>query len=423
MSLLEELQKGAEETKQLFEENIKNVLQTVVNESALDATEEESLKEDEQLEESESDFITEEDTDDDIADGDDTEEETDDSEEVGMEDDDVETDGEELPDVETEVEPETETIPEVDSDLPIPSVDEPELPFEDTQDDVLDMTQNSAEEVIEKLKTLPDDTEVVVVKQSSFSVTPNNVEGGISDAPMIGAEPDAELGIDAEPSVGDEFEDESTESPISKDDPEFSDEDETGVSMSGVDTDMGTEEDDDEDDNMFGESLEETVITQRNLIMEYEAKFLKQTNALKKVIVENKALKKKEVDAQKTLSEAKSAFEKLALVNTNLMYTSKLFLENNSSKEEKAEILNDFQNSCTTLNESKIVYSKWKKVLEATSKRKPEYLKENAGDFKKTVLTEDVEAKKTTESKVINESVSYEAKQADRVAQMFNYRS
>lgn len=338
---LEQLLLNIESVQKLTEEQTKETLKTVLADETKNFIQESLLKEDN------FDSVTDEELD---AVGDDY------SEEV------VGADSTELPtDVDTG---------EMGGDLDV--VSEPEITDvggEDmgigddvttaTEDEVLDLTNASAEEVMAAIQNLPDDTVIEIRKNpATFDVSTD------SD--------DLEESYDI------------TES-----------------------DDSVCESCDDEDDKKLDEWIEESLQENvkkdvskqyQKIISDYENKLQKLQEQLQLKNKEIQKLQEQETKYESVLVESQNALEKLAIYNTNLMHVSKLLTEQSISKEEKTNILKQFD-EVQTINESKILYN----ALASTFSK-----------AKSTVITEEVQkikgeikSQKVVEKQIIKEEKTY----------------
>lgn len=416
MSYLEELQKKLDKKNKevLTEQNaaIETFLKSVMNNSIdnIDTKKETLVESEEQMNESDDDDFEFENNSSDVDADDNQDENAEETEsDENSEQEDVSNDNDEVSDEIESSDEENEMDDEVESDLPIPSVDEPTIPFEDG-DEVIDMVNASAEEVLDKMKDLPDDTEVVIVKQSTFDVKSNPT---VLPSDAVSDIPNEEM-----PTIP-SIDDEESEMPIDSEDDELDNDNE------GTDYEEMSDDDENVDgmDDSDEEDIREQVIMQHGQLIKYEGIIKKLRESMKDLINENKSLKNENDKAVKTLSEAYKSLQSSSLTNHNLLHVVKLFTEHkNVSKNDKTEILKEFDTKVSNQKESKLIYESWDKLLTTKNeKNNIPFDKKEVTQIKTSVLNENV---KTDDKKVnLNESVSYENKQSDRVMQMFNYKA
>lgn len=270
------------------------------------------------------------------------------------EDDAEETDDEEMPSINDEPSkgiddesPETDDMPSMGD---MPSVGEP------ADDDMLDMTGASDEEVLKVFKAMSDEDGIVVKKDG------NNIELKDEDDEYIikldeSEEEEEEMEVSEDwneeesmKDVAEEEEEEGGEETVYE--IELDDEDETEVS---------------EEDSMEIEATEaaRTKWNKHGDKNEADRAGLKS----KKVFaagamneeVEN--LKKQNTEYKKALVLFKEKLNEVAVFNANLAYATRLFTEHSTTKQEKLNILKRFD-SISTINESKNLYNSIKTELE-----------------------------------------------------------
>ena len=89
--------------------------------------------------------------------------------------------------------------------------------------------------------------------------------------------------------------------------------------------------------------------------------------------------------------------------NSNLTYTTKLFMEHSTTRDEKEGIFNRFDNEVSTLKESKKLY---KTIASELGSRKP--MNESIGNK----MNKDVTSSSSTQ---LNESTAYVDKETSRI--------
>lgn len=219
---------------------------------------------------------------------------------------------------------------------------------DDTDTEVLDLSDATFDEVMAALKDLPDDTEIVIKKnQPTFDVDVNagsSEEGSMFDESEI-------------------FEEENT------------------------DTDA---------DDLY----ESIIFEQKNIIQEYEQKLNKlqsQLQAEQKNVLE---LKEKQLKYDTVLLESHKSLENLLVYNTNLTNITKLFTEQTVTKNEKVQIIEQFQKA-VTVNESKLLYETFVNNLKKTP------INEDVEKIKKQIETNKISVQDKPDKVVIKEQKTY----------------
>jgi len=120
-----------------------------------------------------------------------------------------------------------------------------------------------------------------------------------------------------------------------------------------------------------GRGLRKAITNNRNLTFN-EAKQLnqrvkKQGAILESLKLENQNYKNKNKDYRKALTMFRDKINEVAVFNANLAYSTKLFTEHTTSKQEKINVLRRFDN-VETLNESKSLYKQLNNELSVKTK-------------------------------------------------------
>lgn len=133
-------------------------------------------------------------------------------------------------------------------------------------------------------------------------------------------------------------------------------------------------------------------LTTRNPIVNREPK----TNTVSesKIMREYRELKSKNEEYKKALNVFKEKLNEVALFNTNLAYVNRLFTEHSTTKKEKMEILKRFDNA-ESIKESKNIYKTIKTELDSKSP-----INESVG----TKVNKTIQSSKSTN---LNESTAY----------------
>lgn len=120
----------------------------------------------------------------------------------------------------------------------------------------------------------------------------------------------------------------------------------------------------------------------------------KNTVSESKIMREYKELKTKNEEYKKALNVFKEKLNEVALFNTNLAYVNRLFTEHSTTKKEKMEILKRFDNA-ETIKESKNIYKTIKTELDS---------KAPINESVETKVNKTIQSSKSTN---LNESTAY----------------
>jgi hypothetical protein len=120
----------------------------------------------------------------------------------------------------------------------------------------------------------------------------------------------------------------------------------------------------------------------------------KNTVSESKIMREYKELKSKNEEYKKALNVFKEKLNEVALFNTNLAYVNRLFTEHSTTKKEKMEILKRFDNA-ETIKESKNIYKTIKTELDSKSP---------INESVETKVNKTIQSSKSTN---LNESTAY----------------
>lgn len=229
-----------------------------------------------------------------------------------------------------------------------------------SDDEVLDLTNASAEEVMAAIQNLPDDTVIEIRKNpATFDVSTDT--DGLEESYDITESEDCEDCDDNDDNKLDEWIEESLQENVKKD-----------VSKQ-----------------------------YQKIISDYENKLQKLQEQLNVKNKEIQKLQEQEAKYENVLVESQNALEKLAIYNTNLMHVSKLLTEQTISKEEKTNILKQFD-EVKTINESKILYNALASTL---SKAKSSVITEEVQKIKGEI--KDQRVQKVAEKQIIKEEKTY----------------
>lgn len=307
---------------------------------------------------------------------------------------------------------------EDDMDLDL-DLDDEDMDMEDEELEVVDLTgETDNEKVINVFKKMADEDEIEVVQ------TEDGVE--IKDN-ETGAEYRIELGGDSEM----EMDDMDMELDLDDEDMEMDDmdmEDEEGEEVEyHIELDDEEEMEDEEGEEMEDEMSEDSRHTPSNrrkhnlkpanlknesvapkfLKLVNENKVLK--NKISSIASENDTLKEdynKMVDA---LKEFRQKLNEVAVFNSNLTYTVRLFTEHSTTKNEKVDIIKRFDEA-KSLKESKNVY---KNLVKEISKTK--------APLKESIDNKLNETKSSGSAAEITESKVYVDPQIEKMKKLWQY--
>lgn len=276
---------------------------------------------------------------------------------------------------------EDEEEPEMDDELP--SMDDMDVPTGD--DDMLDMTGASDEEVLKVFKAMSDEDGIVVKKDG------NNIE--LSDD-------------------GDEYIiklDESEDAYDETDDEEVSEEYEEEEMAEGDETvyeiDLGDEDEEEEaHEEEVGESARTMAFGQKGGLN----KTLFKAGRKDEINEQVETLKKQNQEYKKALVLFKEKLNEVAVFNANLAHATRLFTEHSTTKHEKLEILKRFD-TVSTINESKNLFTSIRTELE-TKKPVTESI---AGKIASSPST-------SSSQEMLSESKAYESPQFRRMRDLMS---
>ena len=288
-------------------------------------------------------------------------------------------------------------------------------------EDVMDMTGASDDEVLKVFKAMKPEDGIVVKKDG------NNVEFGDGENEYIIKLDSEDSDLDTGMDMGADL-DTDVDSDVDSD-----------VDMSGMDTDVDSDLESDVDTDVDAEDeleADEETIYEIELDEEDEVEEPKKVeateaartksnphgnkNGMKRAGLPSKkmykagssineeveTLKKQNAEYKKALVLFKDKLNEVAVFNANLAYATRLFTEHSTTKQEKLNILKRFD-TVSTMNEAKSLFSTIKTELGS-----------------KTTVTESV-AKKisntpstSSSTEVLSESKAYENPQFSRIKEM-----
>jgi hypothetical protein len=316
-----------------------------------------------------------------------------------------------------------------------------EFPSEgDDEEDVLDMTNASDDEVLKVFKAMKPEDGIVVKKDGNkieFSVDDNDyiiklgddeTEGGLPDDEFgdLGGDEETDFGgeeggegeevpdfgaEDEEPEFGNEDGNEFGDEEGNEEEPKFGNEDEDLDEEVVYEIELDEEDDDDkEPDNDADDKEGEVEESARTIGNGYHAGIKSKKkyytgNKREEINEELVKLRKQNGEYKKALVLFKEKINEVAVFNANLAYATRLFTEHSTTKQEKLNILKRFD-SISTITESKNLYSSIKTELGT-----------------KTPITETVANKltitpKSSTTEMLSESKTYENPQFRRMREL-----
>jgi len=401
-SILEQALLQVNTLEEAVKQNAKGILSSVMKQELNDLLKESMEEEEEVAEQPSKDEETDDMSD---AESDDDAEENDDMASINDEPSkDIDGEDEEAEDSESEAEGE------------FPTFDDAEEPSMD--DDMLDMTNASDEEVLKVFKAMSDEDGIIVKKDGgNISLKDEEDEYIIKlDEEDLSSEDVAEDWNEGEEEINLSGDEEVAEE-------EMSDEAIYEIELDGMDDEMGEEEvyevsgtPDDlelpEEEVEVDEAAHTTWnahggdragLPTKKMFAAGAKKTTNESAAQKKAINEEvQNLKKQNAEYKKALVLFKEKLNEVAVFNSNLAYATRLFTEHSTTKSEKLNILKRFD-SISTITESKNLYNSINAEL---GTKKP--------------VTESVAEKisstpSSSSSEVLSESKVYEAPQFARM--------
>ena len=243
-------------------------------------------------------------------------------------------------------------------------------------DEVLDMTMASDDEVVSVFKKLGPDDEVEVVKDADGIHLTDNETGaeyyikesldemmdedeGVCEGCGSNMEEDDsmeeetiyEIEMEDDTEVLDEVDDSEDEEPVEEAKYKYSQKGGRSQKRGGK---VGSEQ-----ASPYG-SFKESRKSRKPVV---RRKPKTNTVAESKIMKEYKELKSKNNEYKKALNVFKDKLNEVALFNTNLAYVNRLFTEHSTTKKEKMEILKRFDNA-ESVKESKSIYKTIKTELD-----------------------------------------------------------
>jgi hypothetical protein len=410
-SIIEQALLQIETLEEAVKDNAKGILESTMKKELTNI-----LKEDENLDEEEEDTLGIDEQEDEDMEDEDMEDE--DMEDENMEDEDMEDEDMEDEDMEDEdIE---------DEDMEDEDIEDESMGL-DNSDDTLDLTNATDDEVMKIYKKMKPEDGIIVKKVN------DDIEIDINDEQYL-VKLNESYEMEEEDMYEEEMEDEDMYEEEMEDEDMYEEEmeDEDMYEEEMEDEDMYEEEMEDEDmsdENIYeieldGDSdLDETTpeeVEMGEAARTFAHGFRKQESsklfkagrdnkeAYKNLHEQISKLKKQNSEYKKALGLFKEKLNEIAVFNANLAYSTKLFTENTTTKQEKINILKRFDN-INTISESKQLYSTINNELNT---RKP-MVESVVNKIKQTPKT-------SSSSQVLNESKVYENPSFARIKDLMN---
>ena len=406
-SILEQALLQVQNLEEAVKQNAKGILASTMKEELKDllkeSLEEEEMydtmeqpKDDTKPEEEEEKDVTADDeaaTDDESADDVDTDVDTD----TDLDNDETDTD------VDTDVDTDTDTETDTDMDT---DTDTESMGDEGSMDDedVMDMTGASDDEVLKVFKAMKPEDGIVVKKDG------NNVEFGDGEdeyiikldgeeSPEVGTDMGADVDSDVDSDVDEDWNEEEIPSEETIYEIELDEEDEATEEEATESELKGLSHPKKVEAKEASRTFANDVRTPANQGKKYKA-------GRHEMNEEVETLKKQNAEYKKALILFKDKLNEVAVFNANLAYATRLFTEHSTTKQEKLNILKRFD-TVSTMNESKTLFTTIKTEL-----------------GNKTTVTETVADKisntpsTSSSAGVLSESKAYENPQFSRIKEM-----
>ena len=368
-SILEQALLQVNTLEEAVKQNAKGILSSVMKKEL-----NELLKESEEMEEEEEVSATPE------------EEESQDMSEQPSDDEDA-ADNDEMPSINDEPSKAIDGEDSEESDDELPTDDEaPEDDFDalpdfndQNDDDMLDMTGASDEEVLKVFKAMSDEDGIIVKKDGE------NIELQDGDDEYIIKLDESEEDSAEEEEVSEEEEEEISE-----------EEEETVYEI-----DLGDDEEEEEEahEEEVGESARTKAFGQKGGL----DKGIFKAGRKEEINEQVETLKKQNQEYKKALVLFKEKLNEVAVFNANLAHATRLFTEHTTTKQEKLDILRRFD-SVATINESKNLFNSIKTEL-GTKKPVTESVAEKITSTPST----------SSSQEMLSESKAYESPQFRRM--------
>lgn len=423
-SILEQALLQIETLEEAVKQNAKGIISSTMKKELNELLKESKEEEDEQVSDDEETSIPDEEETDDMASDDETDDEESDDE-TDAADDDTDLDNDPTKDIDS-LDADGEGEPDADNAGGLSDYD-----ADNADDDTMDMTSASDEEVMKVFKAMkPEDG--IVVKKDGNTLTVNDGDDEYiiklddidseDSEPFTSAAPD-EVGTEDEVST-DEF---SSDDETVTDD--FGSDSETDTDEFGSDNEFGGEdgEESDEDESIYEITLDDSEDKDGVQMQADEAARTKSNphgnkNGMKRAGLPSKktykagsaineeveTLKKQNGEYKKALVLFKDKLNEVAIFNANLAYFTRLVTENSTTKQEKLNILKRFD-SVSTMNESKSLF----KTIEAELGSKKSVTESVVNKISNTPTT-------SSSQETLTESKAYENPQFKRMKDLMS---
>ena len=415
-SILEQALLQVQNLEEAVKQNAKGILASTMKEELKDLLKE-SLEEEDETTTDEEVAKPEEEAEQDVtADDEDTDDESEEDVDTDVDTDmDLDNTDDSTDDVESDVDADVDMDDmdtETDLDTDMESMDD-EGSMDD--EDVMDMTSASDDEVLKVFKAMKPEDGIVVKKDG------NNVEFGDGEDEYIikldgedsdmGSDMDMadDMATDVDSDVDSEVDEMDTEVDEDwKEEDEMSSDDQEEETIYEIELD---EEEEEEEDPKKVEATEAARTKSnphgnKNGMKRAGLPSKKMYKAGSTINEEVETLKKQNAEYKKALVLFKDKLNEVAVFNANLAYATRLFTEHSTTKQEKLNILKRFD-TVSTMNESKGLFNTIKTELGS-----------------KTTVTESVATKisntpsTSSSTEVLSESKAYENPQFSRIKEM-----
>lgn len=285
--------------------------------------------------------------------------------------------------------------------------DEIESSDEEMDDDVLDMTNASEEEVLKVFKAMKPEDGIVVKKDGK------NIELSDEDSEYIIKLDDDEISNELNESFEDEemTDEKEPEGRYNEFWDEMDKTEEEDEVIYEIELDDETEEKEEECTECGEKKIEATEAARTKWNQHGNKGGTKRAPLPKKIFQagaineEVKTLKKQNQEYKKALTLFKDKLNEVALFNASLAYATRLFTEHSTTKQEKLNILKRFD-SVSTINECKNLYKTIKEELDV---KKP---------ITETMVEKINATPQSSSSEVLSESKAYENPQFKRMKEL-----
>jgi hypothetical protein len=289
--------------------------------------------------------------------------------------------------------PEMDDMEEPEMEDEFPGMGDMDMPADD--DDMLDMTGASDEEVLKVFKAMSDEDGIVVKKDGS------NIELSDGSDEYI-------IKLDESEDAYDETDDEEVSEEYEEE--EMAEEDETVYEI-----DLGDDDEEESHEEEMGEAARTKWNTHGGVRSGLKSKKLfaagaknESKNSSRAINEEVENLRKQNGEYKKALVLFKEKLNEVAVFNANLAHATRLFTEHSTTKSEKLEILKRFD-TVSTINESKNLFTSIRKELD-TKKPVNESI---AGKISSTPST-------SSSQEMLSESKAYESPQFRRMRDLMS---